>query len=813
MKKMFFSFLAVCIFIFLFSVSSFAANEAEPNNSQSSATDISVDSPVTGNIENDSDSDWYRFQVPADGVVTFTLSHQVLSSTDIFWKVAVFQSDGVTSAATSAQIEWTNVGNKDLQTSQLGLRAGTYYVRVAPYKYYSYNTCQYSLKVNFTASGVFEKEKNESPESATPVSVNTAYKGAVSNDSDKDWYKFSLDSDGSISISLSHDNIPSTDIFWKFSLYNGDGVTAVCGVSLLEWYVRGNANYTTSKIGLPKGTYYVCVQPYKYSSYNTGTYSLSVDFEAGDDYEKENNGNYSTANLISVNKTYYGSITHSDEKDMYKFTVPSQGKISVSLTHNVLSSTETYWRIFIYGSDGVSYITGAEISWEVTGNSNRTTSEIGVPPGDYYIKIEACRYNKHSTETYGIRVDFSESQIYEKEVNGSSAKATPVKLMTDYKGASANTNDADWYAFDVSGTTEATVVFSHDTLDSSDTVWYLNAYSSDGVSKVKEEVGVPGNKTAYFSLGTLNPGKYYLKVTPSSRRHNSSTYTIRINGAHTCSGVWNVTVEPQCEKTGKRQKLCSMCGALMTEEDVPEKGHTFNEWNIIKPADCDTVGEREAVCVDCGFKKNEDIPKTAHNFSEWKEISAATCTEAGERISTCSICDTRQVEEIPKKDHEFGEWIILSEADCENAGKKEHICGVCEFVETEEITAAGHVYTEEKIIKGNVFIPPLLKERTCDVCASIDTYEDWSYVWVTVLLGIGAFGLCGLLFILISSCYHKAQEKKRRKAEEKVKIEKIKEINKTKSETKTKPYKKSVSITVAEGAITEPSDTGGKLTE
>lgn len=90
--------------------------------------------------------------------------------------------------------------------------------------------------------------------------------------------------------------------------------------------------------------------------------------------------------------------------------------------------------------------------------------------------------------------------------------------------------------------------------------------------------------------------------------------------------------------------------------------------------------------------------------------------------------------------HDWGDWRISQEASCLQSGEKNRVCkkcGECEVVSLEQLS---HKYGEIITVKGSILIPPIVKERTCELCGNIDHIEDWSCVWVTVLVGIAIIG-------------------------------------------------------------------------
>ena len=51
---------------------------------------------------------------------------------------------------------------------------------------------------------------------------------------------------------------------------------------------------------------------------------------------------------INVNQNYTDRLTDWDDKDYYKFTLTSDAKVSVNISHDFIDSSSTYWRVSIY---------------------------------------------------------------------------------------------------------------------------------------------------------------------------------------------------------------------------------------------------------------------------------------------------------------------------------------------------------------------------------------------------------------------------------------------------------------------------------
>ena len=196
----------------------------------------------------------------------------------------------------------------------------------------------------------------------------------------------------------------------------------------------------------------------------------------------------------------------------------------MSFEHDVISSTNRYWYMYLYQSDGVTCI-GA---WSIDGNDIAlTTCEIGLKKGTYYIKVEPYSY---SSKTYTLKVNYTASAYYEKEFNDSPSTADTINPNTLYYGSIMDNGDPDWYVFEVKNKVEYVISFSHQIYSSSSKYWEIYAYKFDGVTSINGSYKkVPGNENVEFYLGVLEPGIYYIKIVPySSSYWANSTYTVSV---------------------------------------------------------------------------------------------------------------------------------------------------------------------------------------------------------------------------------------------------------------------------------------------
>ena len=82
------------------------------------------------------------------------------------------------------------------------------------------------------------------------------------------------------------------------------------------------------------------------------------------------------------------------------------------------------------------------------------------------------------------------------------------------------------------------------------------------------------------------------------------TETIPATGHH--FGEWTVTTKADCTKDGVESRGC-VCGAIETRS-IKATGHQFGEWKTVREPTDYLSGKKERVCSVCGEKETEKIP-------------------------------------------------------------------------------------------------------------------------------------------------------------------------------------------------------------
>ena len=541
-----------------------------------------------------------------------------------------------------------------------------------------------------SVSAANESEPNENYQKATAISVNTNVYGALSNDTDEDWYKFTLNEKGSVQISFKHEDAGTENTRWEMYLYSSDGTTHIDGGNGF-WSVPGNKDVTTGEIGLDAGTYYIRIKHWNSSWVVSSTYTIRASFSASAKYETEINNTPETADEIGNNVYVYGSISSKGDEDWFKFTLEEKGYVSIWFAHPKADTTNTRWEVYLYRADAATGVDGGKSYWSINGNENVQTAEIGVDAGTYYVKVKAWNDSWVVDSTYTLDVYFTASEEYESEQNNTYQNADALSLYSDMKGSISTANDVDWYKLTVPQSGKLRLSFTHPIGIESNPRWTIYIYRNDAYSKVKEwnvsETLNLNNEAIAISAGT-----YFIKV----KAWNDSwvvdtTYIITATLDHTCDGEWKTVDIATCEGNGKQEKYCDVCKKFIAEKEIPATDHSVSEWNVVTHPDCDTEGLKTGVCTICYATVEKEIPTTEHNHNA--VVTPPDCTEKGYTTYTCKCGDTYVSDYVKENGHTEGDWVTVKEPEVGVLGKREMRCTECnELLGEEDIDALEPAY-------------------------------------------------------------------------------------------------------------------------
>lgn len=374
--KLLFGLLSFCLCAFLSRSTAKASdvNEFEPNNSFSGAQVISSGDKISGDmvlyysydgVYTDADYDYYKFTAPKDGKLELTFGHK--KNAEGKWEI----SEYIASDDEPVRIYWNFVyanSSESLSLPSIGLKAGeTAYIliNVNEFKgtYLAANPeTKYTLKAKFTATGYYEKELNNTFESAPETAAGKTYNGNCSSIDDIDYYKFTAPVSGEIKFDFLHKYINRYEYF-DAAIYkeqNGEKVF-MAGKQIC---LAKEENIEIAKLSCKQGdVFYISVEPYDYSTisniigYEYGivsnvTSKTSVKFDSlKNSSSKKLTLKWSKKSGVSGYEIKY--VTGSSKK-----TVKVSGAGTTSKTLSSLKKGKTYKvyiRTYTKGTDGKIY--------------------------------------------------------------------------------------------------------------------------------------------------------------------------------------------------------------------------------------------------------------------------------------------------------------------------------------------------------------------------------------------------------------------------------------------------------------------------
>lgn len=324
-------------------------------------------------------------------------------------------------------------------------------------------------------------ENNNSINSASLINVNATYSGVLTGYSDVDYYKFTLSSPGNITLEISNANGSK-----RINLLDATGK------EFTSFYNRSNLEGNTSnEVGLPAGTYYVLLDD-NYDS--NAKYEFTVKYSASNNYEKEWNDSFRAANLINLNQVYKGTLQNGSDEDYFKFTLTSPGNVKLNG-----SNADRYKRMGIYDANGNNF---AEFTTK-EGYEGNSSVQVGLPIGTYYIKISDY---PGSYIPYEFSVEYTKSDLYEKEWNDSFITANNIALNQTYKGILQQGSDEDYYKFNLPVNSSVNMELSN-----ADRYKTFYVYNQDGSEVAYLATVNNGSGNSVLKLN-LSRGNYYVKV-------------------------------------------------------------------------------------------------------------------------------------------------------------------------------------------------------------------------------------------------------------------------------------------------------------
>lgn len=313
-------------------------------------------------------------------------------------------------------------------------------------------------------------------------------------------YQIHLPKDGVITLEMKNNATSKWDM-----VVTNQQQKELLTVSSTTYLLDGST--TKREIGLAKGTYTIQVKG-NWGNFDTTSSLFRVGFKAHSNYEKEDNTLLQDANSTSLNKTYYGNISSSNDRDSFKFSLKAVSKVTLNLSNH----KNVQWEAVLYDASEGEYLRlkSAETS------AGSTSSDVGLSKGTYYLVIRQLDLPKYNNERYNFKISTQTNQNVEQENNDTIATATPLPLSKTYTGIATTSSDLDYYRSEIKKNNTYTVFSLKNKSTSS---WLVTVYNEMG-----GEIGTfitKKKKTGNTTFATKLPqGNYYVRVSDQSNAVN-----------------------------------------------------------------------------------------------------------------------------------------------------------------------------------------------------------------------------------------------------------------------------------------------------
>ena len=564
----------ILVVMLLISMITVVTGDAKPFIDGEAET-IEVNTSYTSHLENWDDEQYYCFSLPSSGIVSYSFSHDYVDDIRDFWELQLLDKDK------NELIYQTYQGKTvdEQRSPHIGLPAGTYYILIKPFLGH-FDPAVFTFRINFEPSDVWETELNDYKHTATSVKLNTEYSGAFRSWEDKDYYCFTLSSAGSVSIDFSHDFTDETGEVWFLRLENENEER------LFDGGYKGTdiSVKTSNQIGLPEGTYYICV--YSKSSLGTPTedYRFSVNYAEDISWEQEFNDKMASVNPIELNRDYSGSLLSGNDKDYFGFTIPASGCISIRFSHDFCDTSDELWKIRILDKEENEYFSS---SYRGDTLNARESDHIGLPAGNYY--FEVLRGTQYSPVNYTFNILYSESDIWEKELNDNVHSANPITLDADWFGSLSANTDIDCFQFEMPAEGYLDVEFQHEYVDNPVNLWKLQIMTDE--NEEYDSFGFVGDTegTEKPSTAEMPAGTYFVRVSKGDG-YSSEDYRFSLK-YHEISSIDLNNLLNGTDAQGITEWIC------------PECGYKNDTLFCIK---CGTPKPEKIICPGCGKEYDPD---------------------------------------------------------------------------------------------------------------------------------------------------------------------------------------------------------------
>ncbi len=364
------------------------AYETEPNDTAERYTHLPLNKTISGSArslpDDTPDTDYYLFRVTDAGYTVVYFNHEADSAAgnanNIAWRISLADLDGNEYFYAASDMNKTTINS-----GVMGLPPGYYILKVASH---IHSGTTYTVNASFTADEAIETESNDTRETANAIQVNTEKIGSLTNrdnKSDRDFYTFTMTTDGFIVIDFIHEALTDDNDGWRITITDEDGETAYETVS--KW---NQAILQSPNIGLTAGKYFIKIDSDNLH-HSSIVYRLILLTVESTGWETEPNNTMQEADVITLENAVSGTMIELGvdyDKDYYVLDVAENTAINISFSHIATDEKgKEGWVVSLLDSNG-NKLESSSVSWD----SGGVSFSKDIVAGRYYVLVETGLY-------------------------------------------------------------------------------------------------------------------------------------------------------------------------------------------------------------------------------------------------------------------------------------------------------------------------------------------------------------------------------------------------------------------------------------
>lgn len=323
--------------------------ESEPNDNPATANQLPLNTWMKGVPSDYSDEDWYQFTIQNPGESHIEIRPDA-SNVGGEWNVYLYDANRRKLRGWGAH-SWSDY--------QFGWTPGKYYICVE--KTYG-GTYTYNLKVNYTPSNNWEKERyygDKNLNNANIISLNKQYTGNLYDSNDVDYYRIKLKGTNGISLKFLIDDTVANPGEWK--------------LTFIEYKSRKSLGYcyvsTNETLTIPRCSGDLLIKISNYSGAACDLYHIQATSKLSATEITSLKGGTHSANLrwkkVS-NATGYYIYRSTSENGYYKKVATVKGKTSYTDKKSLKNRGYYYYKIVAYRKSGSKTLKSAPTSASYT---------------------------------------------------------------------------------------------------------------------------------------------------------------------------------------------------------------------------------------------------------------------------------------------------------------------------------------------------------------------------------------------------------------------------------------------------------------